>query len=856
MANANSNTQAHTNEPVEKYVTVVVQKGINKSYDPSGKIKRSQPLYNAEARTVQIDSIENFSNMLEDISDDTDKAIIMGYHPETTHGKPYHLIGSKTQEVWQKKRTKHKYEQIFRRTQESFKHCGFLCMDFDQPNWDGKAPEGWPADFDEWLSLMEKAFPDIKDWSYVVTVSNSSRVILDGDLLIPHKQGGFHFYFEPEHVNYHHPIKDNYLPQARAAGLLWNAPAINDDGDVVQTTGMLFDGTITESNRIIYEGAPTVKGGVEVLRQTFIKHAGIVAPVPIAVNAPKKMTDNAVTNMPEGAITKWMIDYGVKMKSHDSEWTQITCPNNPDHYAAFSDKGKGKGSFYDSIQFKCQHANNGCPEFKTGKFLAWVSNQGGPQVMPTLTDIYNEYNAQYRPILLGGKVRVVKVNHDAPPEDEKENNLGSRKGPKVAYHTYGSVSDTDLQKLLAPHRAVNPNSDKPNKPIGGLIKRWMHWPLRKTYSGAYFKPELSYETGCFDLPDTPKLNMWRGYQFEPKQGKWALFHEHIREVICAGDDEKLEYVLDWIAISVQQPGLTGIPLLLLHSDEQGTGKNRFVELFLGRLFGPHFSMVSDFASITGNFNGLLELNCMMFINEALWKGEKSSLGHYKTMFTDEVRIVRKLYTEPFTVPSYTKGIIASNGANSAPIQGHDRRHVVCDVSPHRKGDLSYFDDLTDEMENDGGKEAMLFDMLRRKVDIAKVRKLPRWHSDIKEELMEENADSWVRWLKHCIDNENPLPMNVKIEYGFSPVHWGDPARKEDLYEDYKAFCHESGYQKRGVLANNSFFKRCKKLLGGRVSESRPGIDGGVGRKAVWTYNPIDECRTAFEARSGLSMTKP
>ena len=70
---------------------------------------------------------------------------------------------------------------------------------------------------------------------------------------------------------------------------------------------------------------------------------------------------------------------------------------------------------------------------------------------------------------------------------------------------------------------------------------------------------------------------------KPTQGDWSRIRTHLYEVICDGDIELFEYLLDYVAHMLQRPEeKPGVMVVLLGS--QGTGKGLFFQI-LQRVWG-------------------------------------------------------------------------------------------------------------------------------------------------------------------------------------------------------------------------------------------------------------------------------
>ena len=107
---------------------------------------------------------------------------------------------------------------------------------------------------------------------------------------------------------------------------------------------------------------------------------------------------------------------------------------------------------------------------------------------------------------------------------------------------------------------------------------WLTSPQRRQFLGGVVMmppPLESLES---------QYNLWKG-RLEEVAGRRDRIHTHIKDVICSGNDEHYQYLLDWTAFCVQSPGVRpGVAVVL--RGKQGTGKGTFVELFEAFLRPP------------------------------------------------------------------------------------------------------------------------------------------------------------------------------------------------------------------------------------------------------------------------------
>ena len=103
-----------------------------------------------------------------------------------------------------------------------------------------------------------------------------------------------------------------------------------------------------------------------------------------------------------------------------------------------------------------------------------------------------------------------------------------------------------------------------------LFNFWLEHSDRPTAEGVTMDP-----TGGRFVDG--KLNLWRGYGVEPDFADWSLLRHHIVDVVCAGNQEHADYVLRWIAWTLQHPTEPAeVAIVLPFSVRDATGQVRRV----------------------------------------------------------------------------------------------------------------------------------------------------------------------------------------------------------------------------------------------------------------------------------------
>lgn len=338
-----------------------------------------------------------------------------------------------------------------------------------------------------------------------------------------------------------------------------------------------------------------------------------------------------------------------------------------------------------------------------------------------------ELNARHAVLLNEGGKTLVLTNMP-----ERVSSSDPRRRNAVAMQTFEDITKRYLNRMID---VGKPGEKAKLKSLG---RWWLEHPMRRQYEASEFEPGASSDFGEY-------LNLWRGFGVSATEGRWPLMQQHILEVLANGDEHAAEYILNWGAWAIQNPGLPA-EVALVFRGGHGTGKGTFGRALMD-LFGRHGLHVSSMQQVSGHFNSHLRDCCLLFADEVYVAGDRSSEAQLKRLITEPTLMIEGKGRDAILSANHLHVVMASNSAWVAPVGSDERRYALFDVSEARKDDKEYFSALYAEIEA-GGLSAMLFDLQQRD--------LGRWHprSAIpkNDALQEQKAhsllpiDEWIEQL--------------------------------------------------------------------------------------------------------------
>jgi hypothetical protein len=233
-------------------------------------------------------------------------------------------------------------------------------------------------------------------------------------------------------------------------------------------------------------------------------------------------------------------------------------------------------------------------------------------------------------------------------------------------------------------------------------KHWLKHARASHYHRLIFDPsELPGHNG-------KDWNLWNGFAVEPVPGSWAKLQDHILTNICQGDQELADWLLNWMALGIQQPAdvIGTAPVL---RGRPGTGKGLLANAY-GRLWGVHYTTITHHEQVSGRFNAHLVGKRFVFIDEGIFGGNRRDAGVVKTRVTEPWIMLEAKGVDPMRMRNRMIFMVASNEESVVPADLWDRRWQMFEVGDARREDREYFGGIVAELDQ-GGYSAMLYDLL-------------------------------------------------------------------------------------------------------------------------------------------------
>jgi hypothetical protein len=342
-------------------------------------------------------------------------------------------------------------------------------------------------------------------------------------------------------------------------------------------------------------------------------------------------------------------------------------------------------------------------------------------------------------------------------------------------YTFGDFKRRYNNRLLTVEW-VDPITHKPQRDTKSYGNWWLDSPdRREALKGVTFDP-----TG--NSAGKGWWNLWNGFAVEPRRGNWELMKQHVFHIVCRGDRDFYDFLMNTAARLVQHPELPAEVCVVLQGIE-GCGKGIFLWA-LHDLFGGHALYLSNPDHLRGRFNEHLQNKVYLFADEAFYAGDKAHESILKALITEDRMAIEPKNRRLFETRNHLHVWMASNMNWVVPASLNARRWAATECLDTRANDTAYFEAIVREKRN-GGLGAMLYELRRRDLSLFNPRKVPLTDALLKQKKL--SLKTLYRWLIDVFDRG----YWVRSRYGVkSLAGWHEFALFEFVSVSYHQWCND------------------------------------------------------------------
>ena len=324
---------------------------------------------------------------------------------------------------------------------------------------------------------------------------------------------------------------------------------------------------------------------------------------------------------------------------------------------------------------------------------------------------------------------------------------------------------------------------------------WLASSLRREY----------YDMGIYPKGKEPDgtLNIWNGWGVEPNpDASCEKYLKHTEGVICNGNTENYEWLLDWMADSIQDFRNVKGTCVVLQGIE-GCGKGIWADNF-GMLFGKHYTHIVDAERLTSRFNSFMADSILIFADEVLFPGDRKSANVLKGLISERVITREAKGVDSVDVDNLNRVIIASNEDWIIPAGPQSRRYLVLHINPDLACNKSYFDALAKEMDN-GGRGALLHFLINRRIT-SNLRTAPVTKALIEQRKMSSRHDTLMQWIIEIMEKGGFESVDSSAMVG-ETGEWPSSLNKYEVFNEYRSWAKDTRASNYDILTMPVFLAR-------------------------------------------------
>jgi hypothetical protein len=440
------------------------------------------------------------------------------------------------------------------------------------------------------------------------------------------------------------------------------------------------------------------------------------------------------------------------------------------------------------------------------------------------------------------------------------------------YLTIEIINVQTVRQLLDRIKVMVPNPGKPVPRFINVIDAWLSHPHHNAVNAVVVCPLASEAPMINPYKIRGQFNKWRGWDFY-SHGHADRLHEKyhglslaqvgnlpdVREInafifgmLCNQDLDCFRMITLILANVLQRPDSKPEKAVFLKGPE-GVGKSLFSKNMMKRVFGFNHSTEFDRTDhIVGNFNEATSGMAMVFLEEALFGGDKETCGRFQQLVTGEFQAINGKYQAVRLELNLTTFWANTNRDFPIAVNQNGRRYVFVAVSNlvmylNSKRKTGFFNRIAELLESDS---ILLYAYFLSRIP------LDEWFR-VRSTTVIENAELGKQKLM-SMSSEKPMAAWLmgcaaartfgRPEGNDHDICWDSPAPLSGLYE---LFVKTRKYAPGLAMFSHDL---CIALGGVKGFDARYTADQRLNRShnsATWVYLPsYEDALQTLQSRMG------
>ena len=232
----------------------------------------------------------------------------------------------------------------------------------------------------------------------------------------------------------------------------------------------------------------------------------------------------------------------------------------------------------------------------------------------------------------------------------------------------------------------------------------------KLYSGDKYKQIYKNTNFYPNKKDEDKnyYNEFQGFAYEKilpydvnkkdvlhrQEANLTFYLDFLKKYVCNDDKKVLDYFLCLLSYYLKYPHLLNHIILVLYSNEQGTGKSSFLDFFM-LIIGITYGANTEIEQVLDKHSNLSYKKLINVIEELEYESGKNYSKKLKNRCQAETTTLNEKNEPMRTIANFVHYIITTNEYRSIPLEPNDRRHFILEFKKIYNNDnlVNKVDDL-------------------------------------------------------------------------------------------------------------------------------------------------------------------
>ena len=277
--------------------------------------------------------------------------------------------------------------------------------------------------------------------------------------------------------------------------------------------------------------------------------------------------------------------------------------------------------------------------------------------------------------------------------------------------------------------------------------------------------------------------------------------EHVR-LLAGGKPGNADYLLNWHAQIVQAPGEVSGVAVVFRSEQEGVGKNLWLDWFGRKILGADlYNSTANIDQLLGKFANGVHQKLLVNLDETKGRDTFAHGERIKNAITATHTHYEAKGLDSIQTANYARWVFTTNNSTPVPVGAHDRRFVCFDCIEDQANDPEYFNPLRAWMREDLHAAAFLAHL--KSLDLSAVDWVnDRPRTQLWEDLRIVGIPVIARFAQHAV----------------TEALFQDWVLAREVYAAYKAWAEEA----RGHMSETKFGRELKKIEGIDFCHGRAG----------------------------------